>query len=169
MRRSRPTAQRVLAHTLDALLRLLHPIIPFVTEEIWQLLAEAAPVRGVGTPTPAAESIMIAPWPEADLARQNGEIEARFARFQEVLRAIRDIRTRQNVPPRKEVEFLRPLRCGDGRFAAADGTVLCKDGRRARATGWGPDVLPPELSANVALTGMEVFVDLAELIDVARS
>ena len=39
----RPTAQRVLAHTLDSLLRLLHPVIPFMTEEIWQLLAEAAP------------------------------------------------------------------------------------------------------------------------------
>ncbi len=161
----RPTAQRVLAHTLDALLRLLHPIIPFVTEEIWQLLAEPAPVRGVDTPTPAAESIMIAPWPEADLARQNGEIEARFARFQEVLRAVRDIRTRQNVPPRKEVRFsvrcdaatadlLRPMEPYFAKMADA------------RATGWGPDVLPPELSANVALTGMEVFVDLAELIDV---
>ena len=38
-----PSAQRVLAHTLDTLLRLLHPMIPFMTEEVWQLLAEAAP------------------------------------------------------------------------------------------------------------------------------
>ncbi len=44
---ARPTAQRVLAHTLDTLLRLLHPMIPFVTEEVWQLLAEAAPQRGI--------------------------------------------------------------------------------------------------------------------------
>ena len=86
-------------------------------------------------------------------------------RFQEVLRAVRDIRTRQNVPPRKEVRFsvrcdaatadlLRPMEPYFAKMADA------------RATGWGPDVLPPELSANVALTGMEVFVDLAELIDV---
>ena len=174
---SRPTAQRMLAHTLDALSRLLHPIIPFVTEEIWQLLAEAAPVRGIDKlPSPsgrgaggegvaAAESIMIAPWPEADLSRQNPEIEARFARFQEVLRAIRDIRTRQNVPPRKEVNF--SVRCDT---ATADLLrpmepyfVKMAD---ARATGWGADVSPLELSANVSLTGMEVFVDLADLIDV---
>src|SRR5436190_1363097 len=40
---SRPTAQRVLAHALDTLLRLLHPIIPFLTEEVWHLLGEIAP------------------------------------------------------------------------------------------------------------------------------
>ena len=43
----RPAAQRVLAHMLDTLLRLLHPMVPFITEEIWQLLAEAAPERGI--------------------------------------------------------------------------------------------------------------------------
>ena len=44
---SRTTAQRVLAHTLDTLLRLLRPVIPFITEEIWQLLNAAAPQRGL--------------------------------------------------------------------------------------------------------------------------
>jgi valyl-tRNA synthetase len=50
----RATAQRVLAHTLDVLLRLLHPMIPFITEEVWQLLGRAAPERGL--PAPAAAS-----------------------------------------------------------------------------------------------------------------
>ncbi len=42
----RQTAQRVLAHALDVLLRLLHPMMPFLTEEVWQLLGQVAPVRG---------------------------------------------------------------------------------------------------------------------------
>jgi valyl-tRNA synthetase len=174
----RPTAQRVLAHTLDTLLRLLHPMIPFVTEEVWQLLAESAPRRGIDLREVeggadgigaggglAAQSVMIAPWPAADLARQNAEIETRFARFQEVLRAVRDIRGRQNVPPRKEIHF--SMRCDS---ATAE---LLKPMEKyfismatARPTAWGPDVVAPELSANVALAGMEVFVDLADLIDV---
>ena len=173
---ARPTAQRVLAHTLDTLLRLLHPMIPFVTEEVWQLLAEAAPQRGIdklpssagrgaGGEGCAAESIMIAPWPQADVARQNAEIEARFARFQEVLRAVRDIRNRQNVPPRKQIDFA--VRCD-----AATAELLKPmepyfvSMAAARPTGWGPEVAAPKLSANVALAGMEVFVDLADLIDV---
>src|SRR6202023_1132152 len=82
---SRATAQRVLAHTLDSLLRLLHPMIPFITEEVWHLLGQAAGERGLEEPRPADESVMIAPWPQPDLSWQNAGMEARFARFQEVL------------------------------------------------------------------------------------
>ena len=112
-----------------------------------------------------AESIMIAPWPQPDLARQDAVIEARFQWFQEVLRAIRDIRGRQNVPPRKQIDFA--VRCD-----AATAELLRPMGpyfvsmASARPTAWGPDVAAPKLSANAALTGMEVFVDLADLIDV---
>ncbi len=161
----RAAAQRVLAHTLDTLLRLLHPMIPFLTEDVWQRLSQVAPQRGVDDIRASAESVMIAPWPELDAKRQNAEIEAQFAQFQQVLRAIRDIRMRQNVPPKKQIEFsvrcdettsklLRPM---EPYFASMAG---------AKATAWGVDVNPPVLSANVMLPSMEVFVDLAELIDV---
>jgi len=162
---SRPVAQRVLAYTLDTLLRLLHPLIPFVTEEVWQLLAGAAPQRGIDTIGPAVESIMIAPWPQPVVAREDPQIEARFARFQEVLRAVRDIRSRQNVPPKARIAFC--VRC-DPETAALlrpmQPYFLAMAG--ARASAWGPEVEPPALSANVTLPGMEVYVDLAELIDV---
>ncbi len=107
---------------------------------------------------------MIAPWPEADLARQDAEIEARFARFQEVLRAVRDIRNRQNVPRRRKCDF--SVRCDTATaelLRPMEPYFLKME--HARLTGWGADVSPPEHSANVALTGMEVFVDLAGLID----
>ncbi|MCP4039190.1 MAG: class I tRNA ligase family protein, partial [bacterium] len=106
---SRAVAQRVLAHALDTLLRLLHPIVPFVTEEVWQLLAKVAPDRGIEELSPASSSIMIAAWPQSDAAREDAQIEARFGRFQEVLRAIREIRSRQNVPPKQEIDF--SVRC----------------------------------------------------------
>ncbi|MFH1269391.1 MAG: valine--tRNA ligase [Planctomycetota bacterium] len=161
---ARAVAQRVLAHTLDTLLRLLHPMMPFLTEEVWQLLAELAPKRGLDTVEQAAESVMIAPWPESDPARQDPRIEAQFVQFQEVLRAVREIRSRQNVPPRKQVDFA--VRCDAG---AADllrpMEPYFASMAAARALGWGPDVKAPPLSANVALPGIEVFVDLAGLID----
>jgi len=160
----RGVAQRVLAHALDTILRLLHPIIPFLTEEVWQLLAQVAPERGIDAPQRAAESIMIAPWPEADPARCDPEIEARFNRFQQVLRAVRDIRSRQNVPQKKQVRF--SVRCD-----AATGELLrplepyFRPLAAAVAVGWGPDVEPPSRAGHAVLPGMEVYVDLAGLID----
>ena len=60
---ARPTAQRVLAALLDALCRLLHPIMPFVTEQVWQGLAGSAPIRGLPAPKAAEESVCVAAWP----------------------------------------------------------------------------------------------------------
>ena len=56
----------MLAAVLDSLCRLLHPIVPFVTEQVWQGLNALAPSRGLSQPAPAAESVCIAPWPSAD-------------------------------------------------------------------------------------------------------
>ncbi len=162
---TRAAAQRVLAHTLDTLLRLLHPMIPFLTEDVWQRLGALCPQRGLPAPQPAARSIIVAPWPEADPARIDPHIEAQFARFQDVLRAVRDIRARQNVPPKKEVHFA--VRCSretatllapmEPYFASMAG---------ARSLGLGPEIEPPALSAHVTASELEVFVDLADLIDV---
>ncbi len=162
---ARVTAQRVMAATLDTLLCLLHPMIPFITEEVWQLLGRAAPKRGLADPRAAAESIMIADWPTADASRQDSAIEARFARFQEVLRVLREVRSRQNIPPKATLRFgvrcdteladlLRPMA---PYFAAMAG---------AEATAWGPDVAAPPTSASDVITGAEIFVDLAEHVDV---
>jgi valyl-tRNA synthetase len=161
---ARPVAQRVLAHTLDTLLRLLHPMVPFVTEEVWQLLGKVAPQRGLKEIATPAESVMIAPWPQRDPAREDPQIEARFACFQEVLRAVREIRSRQNVPPKQQIAF--SVRC-DTATAELLGPMepYFTSMARARPTGWGPDVEAPALSANVTLPGIEVFVDLADLID----
>ena len=161
----RAVAQRVLAHILDSLLRLLHPMIPFLTEEVWHLLAEFAPSRGLENPQPAVESIMMASWPTCDKKHQDPEIEARFARFQEVLRAVRDIRGRQNIPPKTALQF--SVRCDAETVKLLEPMepyFLSMAG--AEATVWGPDVASPPLSANTAISGMEIFVDLAGLIDV---
>jgi valyl-tRNA synthetase len=162
---ARTTAQRVLAYALDTLMRLLHPMVPFITEEVWQLLGQAAPRRGLTEVEQAADSVMIATWPAADPRRQDKRIEERFAHFQEVLGGLRDVRSRQNIPPKTPIRFgvrcdastaglLRPM---EAYFEAMAG---------AKATAWGPDVVAPPTSGSFMVSGTEVFVDLAEHIDV---
>ncbi|HTQ38616.1 MAG TPA: valine--tRNA ligase [Pirellulales bacterium] len=175
--KTRPLAQRILAHTLDVILRLLHPMAPFITEDIWQRLNAAAPERGFSnTPHPnplpqvarekSTESVMIAPWPGADLSLVDEEIEARFARFQEVLAGLREVRARHpSIGPKTTIQFsarcdaataklLEPMRAY---FESMAGGVL---------TAIGPGVAQPPLSSNFTAKGAEVYVDMAQHIDV---
>ena len=160
-----PNAQRVLAQTLDTILRLLHPIIPFVTEEVWQLLAKAAPDRGLESPEPAAESIMIAPWPEYDRGRHDPLIEQQFSQFQSVLGSVREIRSERNIPPKAQVEF--SVRCLP---AVVDLLAPMEPYFQSMAavtcTAWGPQVEPPPSCASVRQGDIEVYVDLKDFIDV---
>ncbi len=163
--KSRVIAQRLLAHTLDTLMRLLHPIMPFLTEEIWQNLAKAAPQRGLTTVQTPAQHLIGAPWPTPDPARQNPEVESRFEKFQSVLAALRKIRNLQNIGPKQNIEFC--VHCDQ------DSAQLLKPMQpyflaMAHATnvGWGPAVEPPQSVATVKLGEMDVHVDLKDFIDV---
>jgi valyl-tRNA synthetase len=165
----RATAQRVLAHALDVLLRLLHPMIPFLTEEVWQLLAKVAPSRRIAKPQAAEESICVAAWPIADGARRDAVIEAQFADFQAVLGAVREIRNRQNIPFKEELSF--SVAC-DAATAKLLEPMQPYFAQMANATvaALGPNVSPPGVVASVTLPGqrgpMEVHVDVSRFIDV---
>lgn len=97
------TARQVLAFTIDQVLRLLHPFIPFLTEFLWQRLGERAPQRGIGhlldTPTLMAR----APWPEVQAAWPDGQLEQDVDFLRDVIRAIRDVRSQYTVPPKQMV------------------------------------------------------------------
>jgi len=162
---SRAHAQRMLAFSLDTLMRLLHPTIPFVTEEIWQQLAQFAPDRGLLEVETANECLITANWPQLDANWQNAEIESQFNKFQSVLGALREIRARQNIAPRKQVNF--SIRC-DAATKELLGPMAGYFGSMAAAelTGLGTAITPPKTNATVVLADMEVYVDLTGLIDI---
>jgi valyl-tRNA synthetase len=162
---TRAHAQRVLAHVLDGLLRLLHPMMPFVTEEIWQLLNQMAPQRGLAKPAIAPQWLIVAPWPEAETTRIDATIETRFRTFQQALASLREIRDRQKIPTKQPVQFA--IRCEDA-IAALLTPMLpyFASMTNAQSLGLGPAVSVPKTHAKTALAGMELFVDLKDFIDV---
>jgi valyl-tRNA synthetase len=89
-----PRARRVLVDTLDTILRLLHPMMPFVTEEIWQRL-----------PGREGPSLMIAPFPKADAAKRDAAVEAEMERLQHLITEIRTIRATYEVEPRRRINM----------------------------------------------------------------
>jgi valyl-tRNA synthetase len=151
---------------LDSLLRLLHPIIPFVTEDVWSLLGELAPARGLAKAETPSQHIIVAPWPTSDSRWIDAAIEERFARFQSVLGALREIRSRQNIAPKVPITF--GVKCDPALAALLDPmTPYFASMANANSLGYGPNVVAPVPAANTILSGLEIFVDLAGLIDVA--
>jgi valyl-tRNA synthetase len=94
----------VLAHCMDVLLRLLHPITPFITEEIWGKLNSVAPDRGP-TGERAERLLVTAQWPYADAAAISQLVEDEFALLQDLIRQIRNARLEHNVPPKQAVNL----------------------------------------------------------------
>ena len=93
----------MLVKVLDQTLRLLHPFIPFVTEDIWQNLKRATLAVGAGL-APAQdwpEALIIASWPKA--GETDPRAEADFEALQEIVRAIRNARSEYNVPPGRRI------------------------------------------------------------------
>jgi valyl-tRNA synthetase len=97
----KPIAQNVLAFVLDQTLRLLHPFVPFITEGIFQKLNEIAPTRGLKgiAELNGAKALVVADWPKRIDALINEQIEQQIDNIQTVVRCVRDIRSKCNIPP----------------------------------------------------------------------
>ena len=91
----------VLAFVLERLLRLLHPFLPFITEEVWQKLVEYIPVEP-GRP----DALIVAPYPEPDPSRYDDEAESDVGAVIEVVRAIRNLRAEFRIQPSQPLEAL---------------------------------------------------------------
>ena len=155
--RSRRTAQYVLGYVLERTLRLLHPFMPFITEEIWQHI----PHEG--------KSIMTAPWPKGEESWLREEDEAAMAAIMEVIKAIRNMRAEVNAAPGKKSEAI--LHVADAAqqriFAANDGYL------RALAEAEPMTILSaaaekPENAMTAVAGGVEIYLPLKGLIDVEK-
>ncbi len=85
--RAAENARRVLLWVMQGILKLLHPFMPFITEEIWQALPHAG------------GALVVAPWPKTDPALSFPEEEKEMERLMEAIRAVRNRRAEMNVPP----------------------------------------------------------------------
>ncbi|MCC7145428.1 MAG: class I tRNA ligase family protein [Phycisphaeraceae bacterium] len=98
-------ARATLAACLDALLRLLHPVMPFLTETLWEHLGQASPQRSLpGLALPASDMCISAAWPRADATLLDEASEADFELLRLVISAIREVRTTYKIPPKQKVE-----------------------------------------------------------------
>jgi valyl-tRNA synthetase len=155
----RRTAQNMLVHVLETTLRLLHPIIPFITEEIWQAL----PHRG-GT-------ICLAPYPAADPALPAPEAEAAMAATIEATRALRNLRAELGIAPRARLAAAALPARADVRGALTENADLI-----ASLAGLsGPLAIAEAAPASAGgkwigtpTDGGEVFLEIGDALDVSK-
>ncbi len=123
-----PSQQGVLFHTLDAIIRLMHPVLPYVTEAVWAALhdrqAPAAPDGLELNPSRTADAPLLctAGWPLIDDTLIDEQAEASFEQLRELTDAMRQVRAKQNVPPRRKVTLHAPPEWAE-RIAQGGGVV----------------------------------------------
>ena len=156
----RDVARGVLVHAFDGALRLLHPIVPFITEALWQRL----PIERT------SEFLATARWPRPRNKEMAG---AEFEIVREAIGAIRQIRADYSLPPGKPMEAVLVPRRGSHDGANGVGTVLEEEsaliGRLTRASVSVRGDSPHVAAAHVVLSdGSAVVVPLAGLVDLEK-
>ncbi len=156
---ARQTALTTLVNVLDCIVRLLHPVIPFITEEIWQAL----PLANV-TMEKGSASIMQQSYPRASLEWLDREAEKEMHLLQQAITAVRNIRGEMNIPPSKEAELVIIGSDSEKLDILQANALYLKKLTRLAALTLGDQ--KPKLSATAVVQGIELHVPLAELIDV---
>ncbi|PAV24531.1 valine--tRNA ligase [Tamilnaduibacter salinus] len=152
---SRRGTRQTLVRVLEAVLRLAHPIIPFITEEIWQRVAPLAGTQG--------DTIMTQPYPEADEARIDDASERDLEWLKGVILAIRNIRGEMNIAPARHIPvYLRGTESDHQRMT--DNHPFLSSLARLESLEWLGDEEAP-LSATQVVGDLEVLVPMAGLID----
>src|SRR5690606_2648628 len=151
---ARQRTLHVLTHVLDQCLRMLHPFVPFVTEEIWQHI----PHEG--------ETLMLARWPEADESRYDGTAEDEMGLLMELIRGIRNIRAEYKVEPGRKIAV--DVEAGEDaamvdaqrqifeRLANVEAATMTVAARLAEK---------PEQAVSVTVDGVTAFLPLAGMVD----
>ncbi len=149
--------RHTLLRVLETLLRLAHPIMPFITEEIWQRVAPLLGIEGA--------TIMLQAYPVAELSVGDTHAVAEINWLMDVLLGVRRIRGEMNIAPGKPLPVLLQKGTEWDRQAVADNRVyLQKLGRLASVTWLSPDEPAPESA--IALVGeMQILIPMAGLID----
>jgi valyl-tRNA synthetase len=134
-------SQRVLGHVLDTLFRLLHPVMPFITETLWTTLT-------------GGETLVTANWPVADSSHINKKSEALVGELQKIITEVRRFRNDQGVKPSQKIpgRFIAPADVTA--YASAMAFLL-----RLELTEFTP-------SASVEIGSMKVELDLSGTVDV---
>ena len=146
----------ILAYVLDQTLRLIHPIMPFATEELWQSMPHSG------------KSIMVADYPTIHDELANPDAEVQMDRLIELITAVRNIRNEANAPLSKPVELLiKPANDEVAQIFANNQDYIQRFCNTSEIK-LDASLTAPKLAMSAVITNAEVFIPMAELVDLAE-
>ena len=150
-------AQAVLAYCFDTVLRLLHPVVPFITEELWQKVPGRKP----------DELLIVAPWPQGQARLEDPQADLQFGRVKTAIEHIRSIRAEYRIPRKARLKAAIVARGGDrpATFEGERDTIV----RLAQLETLATNGAPAGVGAHAVFgDGSEVFVALEGAVDVQQ-
>lgn len=148
------TTRSILAHVLDNTMRLLHPFMPFITEEIWQNLPHSG------------ESITTAKWPEVNPAFSDSQAAGEMKMLMETIRAVRNIRAEVNTPMSRKIKML--VKAKDEKILASleKNRGFIEKFCNPEELQMGTDIETPDKAMTAVISGMEIILPLEGLINI---
>ncbi|MFY0664147.1 MAG: valine--tRNA ligase [Natronospirillum sp.] len=152
-------SRRTLIRVLDAILRLAHPIMPFISEEIWQSIK---PLSGK-----SGDSIMLEPYPQPEEHKIDHAAEADLDWVRNVIVGVRNIRGEMNISPNKPIPLLLQNGSAEDQRRLDDNRTFLQKLAKLESITWLSAADEAPLSATQLVGEMRVLVPMAGLIDVA--
>jgi valyl-tRNA synthetase len=151
---AKKTTRSILAHVLDQTMRLLHPFMPFITEEIWQNLPHAG------------ESITTAKWPEVNPAYSDETAAQEMKMLMEMIRSVRNIRAEVNTPMSKKIKMLVKAKDDSVLKAIEKNRAYIEKFCNPEELQIGINLETPEKAMTAVITGLEIILPLEGLINI---
>ncbi|MBY5929464.1 valine--tRNA ligase [Halomonas sp. DP8Y7-3] len=152
--------RRTLVRVLESILRLAHPMMPYISEEIWQRVAPLA-----GTLEGDNDSLMAKAWPLADDALIDQDAIRDIEWLKGVIVAVRNIRAEMNIAPGKPLDAVLTKGSEADRTRLSDNRLFLSKLAKLASIEWLEDASQAPLSATQLVGEMEVLVPMADLID----
>ncbi|MDP4171218.1 MAG: class I tRNA ligase family protein, partial [Bacillota bacterium] len=151
---AKKTTRSILAYVLDQTMRLLHPFMPFITEEIWQNLPHAG------------ESITTASWPEVNPEFTDAEAAAEMKMLMEMIRSVRNIRAEVNTPMSKKIKMLVKVKDEAVLASLEKNRGYIERFCNPEELEMGTELITPDKAMTAVITGLEIILPLEGLINV---
>lgn len=153
-----PQKMNVALGFFEVLMKLLHPFMPFISEEIWQYIRERKP----------EEALVVSEWPTYQVQPSDAEDVQAFELLQNVVSSLRNIRAEMGISPKKELEVFIKTTSEQAARTLSDNRWIIEKLQTTSSISIGEQLTKPKASASALIAGNELYVPLADFIDVEK-